>query len=38
MATILSIETATQSGSVAVHKDGKLIGLQQYNIEKLHKK
>ncbi|MEQ6121785.1 tRNA (adenosine(37)-N6)-threonylcarbamoyltransferase complex dimerization subunit type 1 TsaB [Reichenbachiella sp. MALMAid0571] len=36
MSIILSIETATNSGSVAVHKSGQLIGLQQYNIEKSH--
>ncbi len=36
MATILSIETATKSGSVAIHRDGNLIGIQQYNIEKSH--
>lgn len=36
MAVILSIETATKAGSVALHKDGLLIGFQQYNIEKSH--
>ena len=36
MAVILSIETATTFGSVAIHKDGKLIGIQQYAIEKSH--
>jgi tRNA threonylcarbamoyladenosine biosynthesis protein TsaB len=36
MAIILSIETATKAGSVAIHKDGALIGIQQYNIEKSH--
>ena len=36
MSTILSIETATSSGSVSLHKSGHLIGLQQYNIEKSH--
>lgn len=36
MNTILSIDSATQSGSVAVHRDGQLIGLQQYNIDKSH--
>lgn len=36
MSIILSIETATNSGSVAIHKSGQLIGLQQYNIEKSH--
>jgi len=34
--TILSIDSATQSGSVALHQDGQLIGLQQYNIDKSH--
>ena len=36
MNTILSIDSATRSGSVALHKDGQLIGLQQYNIDKSH--
>lgn len=36
MNTILSIDSATQSGSVALHQDGQLIGLQQYNIDKSH--
>jgi tRNA threonylcarbamoyladenosine biosynthesis protein TsaB len=36
MSIILSIETATKAGSVAIHKDGALIGIQQYNIEKSH--
>lgn len=36
MAVILSIETATVAGSVAIHRDGNLVGLQQYNIEKSH--
>jgi tRNA threonylcarbamoyladenosine biosynthesis protein TsaB len=34
--TILSIDSATRSGSVALHQDGKLIGLQQYEIDKSH--
>lgn len=36
MGTILSIETATRSGSVAIHKSGNLVGLQQYDIDKSH--
>ena len=36
MSTILSIDSATSSGSVALHKDGQLIGFQQYNIDKSH--
>lgn len=36
MSIILSLETATTAGSVALHKDGGLIGLQLYNIEKSH--
>jgi len=36
MAIILSIETATKAGSVAIHKDGTLVGIQQYSIEKSH--
>jgi tRNA threonylcarbamoyladenosine biosynthesis protein TsaB len=34
--TILSIDSATRSGSVAIHQDGQLIGLQQYEIDKSH--
>ncbi|MEQ9288778.1 MAG: tRNA (adenosine(37)-N6)-threonylcarbamoyltransferase complex dimerization subunit type 1 TsaB [Cyclobacteriaceae bacterium] len=36
MGTILSIETATRSGSVAIHKSGNLVGMQQYDIDKSH--
>lgn len=36
MNTILSIDSATRSGSVALHQDGQLIGLQQYSIDKSH--
>lgn len=36
MSTILSIDSATSSGSVALHEDGKMIGIQQYNIDKSH--
>ncbi len=36
MSIIVSIETATRAGSVAVHDGGKLVGLQQYDIEKSH--
>lgn len=36
MPTILSIETATKTSSVAIHEDGNLLGLQQYNIAKSH--
>ncbi|MFY0653637.1 MAG: tRNA (adenosine(37)-N6)-threonylcarbamoyltransferase complex dimerization subunit type 1 TsaB [Cyclobacteriaceae bacterium] len=36
MSTILSIDTATSAGSVAIHKSGELVGLQQYNLEKSH--
>ena len=36
MSLILSIDTATPAGSVALHNDGELIGLHQYHIEKSH--
>ena len=36
MSTILSIDTATRSGSVAIHQESAMIGLQQYDIEKSH--
>lgn len=36
MPTILSLETSTTAGSVALHRDGELIGLQLYDIEKSH--
>ncbi|MEP2023468.1 MAG: tRNA (adenosine(37)-N6)-threonylcarbamoyltransferase complex dimerization subunit type 1 TsaB [Reichenbachiella sp.] len=36
MSLILGIDTSTSSGSVALLKDGKLIGSQLYSIEKSH--
>lgn len=36
MAIILSLETATTVGSVALHRDGEIIGHQFYNLEKSH--
>ena len=36
MALILSIETATQACSVALHRDGLLVGVQELFIEKSH--
>ena len=38
LATILSLETATKVGSVALHVDGQLLGLQLYDIDKSHSK
>lgn len=36
MGLILSIETATTVCSVALHKDGKLLGLQELHLQKSH--
>ncbi|MGB3777513.1 MAG: tRNA (adenosine(37)-N6)-threonylcarbamoyltransferase complex dimerization subunit type 1 TsaB [Tunicatimonas sp.] len=36
MPTILSIETATLTCSVALHRDGVLLGLQEVHLEKSH--
>ena len=36
MALILSIETATTVCSVALHKDGRLIGLQELHLQRSH--
>ena len=36
MGLILSIETATTVCSVALHKDGRLVGLQELHLQKSH--
>ena len=36
MPTVLSIETATPTCSVALHRDGTLLGLQEVHLEKSH--
>ncbi|WP_421875155.1 tRNA (adenosine(37)-N6)-threonylcarbamoyltransferase complex dimerization subunit type 1 TsaB [Marinoscillum sp.] len=36
MATILSLDTSTKVCSVAIHKDGDLIGAQSYHLQKSH--
>ena len=36
MSTILSLETATRTGSVALHRDGTLLALQEVHLEKSH--
>ncbi len=36
MPTILSVETATTTCSVALHRDGALLGLQEVHLEKSH--
>lgn len=36
MSTILSIETATKTCSIALHQDGTLLGLQEVHLDKSH--
>ena len=36
MSTILSLETATRTCSVALHRDGELLALQEVHLEKSH--
>ncbi|MCV9388855.1 tRNA (adenosine(37)-N6)-threonylcarbamoyltransferase complex dimerization subunit type 1 TsaB [Reichenbachiella ulvae] len=36
MSTILSLDTSTKSGSVALVQEGQLVGAQHYNIDKSH--